>query len=379
MRNEKLYEPVQHLEQMLNNSSIDAILAIDLEGVIMAWNKTAERFYKKPRQAVTGKQLLDEIPSMQEDAETLEAIRLAKQGTKTFVPATSAYYHRHHAENHFVPLMDESGNIMGVMNLVHDVSHRIKAEEQLQILNEELVKRYRQLKITSDEMASYTSITSHKIKEPITQIYTSIEQLIKLEGSNLGNSSKAAFRKIQSSLNRMNLLLDDVLNLSQISILRKPEEMVDLNSVIEEVVAEWRQRNQGREANVIFSKLSSVTAHRDYLKLLFYQLIDNAIKFNEHPVPTVKMSCEHVTVDDGAHHVYASDYIRIGIHDDGIGIEETERENIFNMFTKLHDKKFKGSGMGLTLARKIMDVHEGFIVNEKGEKEGAVFYCYFPV
>src|SRR5579862_6323935 len=207
----------EKIEAMLNDSSIDAIIAIDAKRNIIAWNRTAERIYGREKQDVLGKPLVNAIPSIKNDEETLRAIQFAEQGFKAFVPASKAFSHRMHVENHFTPLRDETG-IKGVMNLVHDVAHRIKAEAQLQRLNEQLEKGNRQLKTTSDDLASFTYITSNKIKEPIRQIYTGIELLVTNEAPWLSNGSRASFRRIQASINKIDLLLDDILRLSKISI-----------------------------------------------------------------------------------------------------------------------------------------------------------------
>ena len=97
------------------------------------------------------------------------------------------------------------------------------------------------MKLTSEELASFTYITSNKIKEPMRQIYTGVEHLIQVEASRLTDSGKASFRRMQSSLNRMDLLLDDVLSLAQISILQKPETTVDLNVLVKEVSQSYKK------------------------------------------------------------------------------------------------------------------------------------------
>ncbi len=378
MKNISLLTVEKGLVEMLNDCSIDAIIAIDTDKKIIAWNATAEKIHNKTKEEVIGKPLLEIIPSMAEDEETLKAISLAKKGIKSFVPASKIYYHRLHAENHFIPLKDND-NIAGVMNLVHDVAHRIKAEEQLQHLNEELEKRFRQLKITTDELASFTYITSNKIKEPIRQIYTGIEHLIKAEAGRLTDSGKATFRRMQSSLNRMDLLLDDVLSLSQISILQKPEADVDLNKLLEEVIPEIQKKSE-KKASITIEKLCTIKGHYNYLYILFYNLLDNAIKFNENEIPQIKISCKEVALNEKMQfHLPEINYYQVDITDDGIGFNSADGERIFTMFEKLHDKKYKGTGIGLAIARKIVIAHNGFITAYSTEGNGSSFHCYFPV
>jgi len=369
-----------NLAELLNDFSIDAIIAIDTNHNVIAWNRTAALIYQQPKKQAIGESIFLLIPGLEEDKETINAINTALNGHKSFVPASKLYAHRLHRENHFIPLTDNDGNIIGVMNIVHDVAHRIKAEQQLQYLNEELEKRYRQLQITSDELASFTYITSNKIKEPIRQIYTGVEHLIKVEAGRLTDSGKASFRRIQSSLNRMDLLLDDILSLSQISILQKADTLVDLNVLVKEV-SDDIIKSAEKNVNITIEELCVITGHKDYLYLLFYNLFENAIKFNESTVPEIKVSCKKVDVSEEINEPFTeTEYYKLTIADNGIGFEHTDGEKIFGMFEMLHPRgKYKGSGVGLTLARKIMNAHDGFIKAESVPGHGSSFHCFFPV
>jgi PAS domain S-box-containing protein len=365
------------LAEILNDCSIDAIIAIDVNYNVIAWNRTAATIFEQTKKQAIGKSLFQLIPGMKEDQETIKAIDYAMQGHKTFVPASKTYVHRLHRENHYIPLQDNDGNVIGIMNIVHDVAHRIKAEQQLQYLNEELEKRYRQLKLTSEELASFTYITSNKIKEPIRQIYTGIEHLIKVEASRLTDSGKASFRRMQSSLNRMDLLLDDVLRLAQISILQKTENTVDLNELLKEVSSHIKNKAD-KNVEITIDELCIINGHSNYLNVLFYNLLDNAVKFNENNTAVIKISCEKVTLKTEDHSTF-DEYFRITITDNGIGFEEADKEKIFSMFETLHPRgRYKGSGMGLTMVRKIMDAHNGIITTESVPGKGSSFHCFFP-
>jgi len=368
-----------HFAELLIDQSIDAIIAIDCSCIVITWNSTAASIYKTTKKQAIGKSIFNVIDGLKDDKETVDAINRALKGNKTFVPASRQFAHRPHAENHYIPLHDNDGNVIGVMNIVHDVAHRIKAERQLQQLNDELEKQYRQLKLTADELASFTYITSNKIKEPIRHLYTGIEHLIKVEAGRLSDSGRASFRRIQSSINRMDLLLDDMLSLAQISILQKANTAIDLDELIRTVCDELKNKTE-KPVSINIEELCIVTGHRDYLYLLFYNLIDNAIKFNESNPATVKVSCEKVFLDNETVKPFVEEqYYKISISDNAIGFENAEKERIFMMFEKLHDKKYKGSGMGLTLAQKIMHAHDGFIQVESEPGKGSAFHCFFPV
>lgn len=358
------------IADMLIDSSIDAVIAIANDWTIIAWNHTAEVVYGIEKEQALGSPLLQAIPALAADAETLEAIDMALKGFKSFVPASRDHANRLHTENHFIPLKNKE-EIRGVMNLIHDVTHRLKAEQKLQLLNN-------QLKRTLDELASYTYETSSNIKAPIRNIYTAVEHLIRAEAGQLTDSGKAAFRRIQSSINRMDLLLNDMLGLSQISIEHKPEHPVNLTRLLPVVTESIKDKLAERNAEVVLMELCTVTGHEEQLRLLFYHLLDNALKFNDSPAPRIVVDCVKTAVDDFEYGAF-EDYYQVTISDNGIGVHPADAENIFNVFKKLHAPgTYKGSGMGLAIARKIMDVHNGFIKVESQPGAGSSFHCFFP-
>ena len=368
----------KNLDEMLMDSSIDAIIAIDNNCIVTAWNQAAALMYNVPKMQAPGKSLFKLITGLKEDTETVTAINNALKGYKAFVPASKAYAHRKHSENHYIPLSDDDGTVHGVMNIVHDVAHRIKAERELQRLNEELKKQYRQLKATADELASFTFITSNKVKEPIRNIYTGIEHLIKVEAGRLTDSGKATFRRMQTSLNRMDLLLDDILSIAQISTLEKSHTPVDLTELVKEVSIEIKNKFD-TDPVIEVGELCVINGHKNYLHMLFYNLLHNAVKFNETTRPIVQVSCKKTVLNKEALFAADKEYYQVTITDNGIGLEEEDKEKIFTMFEKLHAGKYKGSGIGLTVAGKIMDAHNGFITVESTPGMGSSFHCFFPV
>lgn len=366
---------------MLNDSSIDQLMAIDNEWNIIAWNKTSELLHQAKRSDVMGKNLLQSFPQIAEDAEMMEGIKSAFNGFKSFVPSDKKQFNREHFENHFIPLKNDDEKVVGVMNITHDVAHRIHAEHELQRLNGELEKKYQQLKLASEELSTLTFITSKNLKEPIRQIYTTVEFMIKSEGRSLSDSGKANLRRMQSSLNRMNLLLDDMLGLSQINTFQKIKSFTDFNEVLNETIDSFKNRITETGATIKAEKLPAFSAYPDLIHFLFFQLLDNSLKFkSEGKTPDIEVSSERKIVEAGeTPGVDANDYWIISFKDNGVGFDQLESEKIFMMFEKLNpSNKLRGSGIGLAISRKIMNAHDGFIRAEGVPGDGTVFCCYFP-
>lgn len=364
---------------MLNDCSIDRILAIDNNWSIIAWNKTAELISGITKEEVVGKHLLDVFPRYAQDSDMMQAIQLAFSGVKSFLPAQRDRFNRHHYENHFIPLNDPEANIVGVMNIMHDVSHRIKAEQELYKLNIALKKKYEELERTSDELSTITYITSHNIKEPLRAVYSSIELLIRAEAKVLSDGGKANLRRMQASLNRMNLLLDDIVAISAIHYPQEEAEPVTPGEVLQAALTSLSEKIKSNNVLVEAGELPQMIGYRDLLYYLFFHLISNAMRFRKHGQP-LRLSVSSRLVAYPASEESVSPercYVKISFVDDGTGFSPEDAERIFLMADKT-PHKYASSGAGLAICRKIMVLHEGFIEAEGWPGQGAAFHCYFP-
>jgi PAS domain S-box-containing protein len=367
------------LAEMLNDCSIDRLMAIDVDWNIIAWNKASENITGIQKQDIIGKNLLAAFPLLQDDEEMMQAIRFAFRGKAGFVPYNAQRFNRRYYENHFIPLQDQDEQVIGVMNIMHDVSYRIKAEKQLQQLNSRLEKKVKELEKMSNDLASFTYITSHDIKEPLKFVYTSLELLVKTEAKALSNGSKANLRRMQGSINRINLLLDDIVAISRISTSRFNPEPVDLNEILEQSIARLSKKISESRTVIESASLPVINGNPEMLSYLITNIIDNGIKFQPlHNTPHISINSS--ITNPGKHGMHAEkEYVRISFTDNGIGFEPQQSEQIFSMFEKLHDKKdYPGSGIGLTICKKVIEAHDGFITAESHPGQGAAFHCYFP-
>jgi PAS domain S-box-containing protein len=380
-RENEITDERDSLPEMLNDCSIDRVMAIDSDWNIISWNRTSETISGISRSEVLGRNLLSTFPEIMNDEEMLEAIKNAFEGHKSFLPSNSVTFNRVFYENHFIPLKDHHDNVIGVMNIMHDVSHRIKAEKQLQKLNRELEKKYDQLEKANRELATFTQITSQDIKEPLRHVYTSLELLVKKEGQLLSNISKGNLRRMQGSLNKMNLLLDDILTVSGLNNNDEQIQRVDLNGILQRSLERLSNKIQEKNAKIESDNLPSIPGYPTMLQIIFHNLIDNAIKFQEDDsLPVINITAQKFQGHELQIPTLSSDhnYIRVGFTDNGIGFNPEDQEQIFKMFHRLHDRRFHGSGIGLTLCKKIVEAHEGHIEAVSVPGEGSTFYCYFP-
>jgi PAS domain S-box-containing protein len=371
-----------YISEMLLDSSIDRVMAIDHNWNIIAWNHTSELISGINKKNVIGKKITELFPQILQDQEMMDAIEVAFKGRKSFLPSLTNAFNRHYSENHFIPLKDHRENVIGVMNIIHDVAHRIKVEKQLQKLNIALEKKYNQLEKANSELATFTYITSRDIKEPLKHVYTSLELLIKKEGATLSNLSKGNLRRMQGSLNKMNLLIDDITAVAGISTKSEQLSSVDLEEILVDTTTTLRNKINEKKAIIEAATLPQITGYKKMLEYLFLHIIDNALKFHdENTSPRIIINCKYVIGDEENKRnlLPGKEYLKISFQDNGIGFRNEDAERIFNLFEKLNDRKYHGSGVGLTISRKIVEAHDGFIDAVSSPGNGAIFNCYFPV
>jgi PAS domain S-box-containing protein len=356
---------------LLTDASIDVIMALDLDESIVAWNLAAETMYGKKKVDVLGVTVCEVLPSVKKDVELNNALEKAKQGFKSFLPVDKSFFHRSHAEIHIIPLFSDE-EVYGIMIVAHDVSHRIVTEQRLITLNEELSDRIRQLQLTTNELANLTHITTHNIKQPIRLIYTAIEGIIKSDGNNLSNGGRASFRRIQSSLSRISLLIDDLVSLSQISITEKAITNVNIAEIIADIKSKLAAKIAEKRVIINVGELCEVRAHKDHIYQMIYLLLSNFIKYNQADVPTISFSCRKVILTEKDVCAPPGTYHRLLIEHNGMGLEDIDPERMDEMFSKLSEKNYQGSLIALATAYKVMQANGGWLVLENKGKESVV-------
>lgn len=362
--------PPDALTELLSDCCTDRIIAIDNQWRIIAWNTASENFTGLKKEALLNKRLQDVFPEIMLDAELTGAIRAAMQGCTSMVEAREGAFNRHYYENNFIPLKDKDGHIQGVMNIMHNVEHRIKAEQQLQQLNTRLTHQYRQLEKANNELATFAGITGAELKEPIRKIYTSLETIMRTDGPLLSDASKAALRRMQSSISGINFLLDDIIALAKASRLSFEFTRVNLNQVLENALAQLQDKIQQKHARIKADTLPVITGNSIMLEYLFINLIDNALKFQpQNNIPEVNISA-----------VQHEHFVHLHFQDNGIGFPESEADKAFVMFERLHGRRqYPGSGIGLTVSRKIAEAHGGYMEATSEPGKGATFTCCLAV
>ena len=251
----------------------------------------------------------------------------------------------------------------------NDVTERVKAQEEVQKLNEELKQRVRELEDTNTELTQFTYTVSHDLKSPLVTINGFLGYLEQDSISGNIDRLKKDTKRIQEAVNKMDALLTELLELSRIG--RMMNEPVD--TPFEDIVQEalelvHGQINKNNIAVHIQPDLPLVHGDRQRLIEVLQNLIDNAAKYmSDQADPLIELGQQGE--EDGKTIFF--------VRDNGIGIAPEYHERVFGLFNKL-DAMSEGTGIGLALVKRIVEFHGGRIWVESEAGKGSTFYFTLP-
>ena len=248
----------------------------------------------------------------------------------------------------------------------------------------ELEQTVQALERSNTNLEDFAHAASHDMKEPLRKILTFTDRLRNALESHISENEARLFDRIETSAGRMQLLVDDLLEFSHVSEQPRKVESIDLNEKIQRVLTDLELPIEEKKATVIVGQMPTIQGNRRQLQQLFQNLISNALKYSRRDVPPIiNITSREVNESEMPLRFRAElgdrTYHFIEITDNGIGFEQQYAEQIFKMFQRLHGRsEFSGTGVGLSIARKVVENHNGFIWAEGHVNEGASFKMLFP-
>lgn len=239
---------------------------------------------------------------------------------------------------------------------------------------ENLVKeRTLELQRSNNDLQQFAHVASHDLKEPLRKIKTFSYKLQDEFEDVLNERGKSLVNKIIHSSDRMNAMINGALNYASLAAPESKRRPVDLNKVIGDIEIDLDLLIQEKEAMISYRQLPRVTGDPDQIQQLFYNLINNSLKFSTpHVAVRIDMTAKELSKNEGG-------FIEITIVDNGIGFNNEHAEHIFGTFIRLHSKdKFEGSGLGLAMCQRIVERHGGTITASGTEGVGSVFKFTLP-
>lgn len=241
-------------------------------------------------------------------------------------------------------------------------------EQEVKLSTKDLEESNIQLQRTNKELERFAHIASHDLKEPLRNI-TSFVRLIERRLSGENEHLKEYLQFVQNNAKQMHILIEDVLEFSKLNEAQPVFENVDVGQTLKQVEMGMEKFLKDKNANLDFDDMPMMTSSGSQLYLLFKNLVENGVIFNDSKKPRVTISYEQVD----------SDFI-FRIADNGIGIEKKYQSKIFGMFHRLHGRvKHHGSGLGLSVCKKIATRLNGDIWVESSDDSGSSFFVKLPI
>ena len=260
---------------------------------------------------------------------------------------------------------------------LNDIKHNL--EKKVEERTFELKEANKELEASNTELQQYAFIASHDLQEPLRKIIT-FSQIVK-ERFMQNDDAVQYINRIVTSSERMRSLINDLLNYSKIAVMYE-FSVASLKSIVQDVLTDLELSIKEANAEISVDELPSIEIIPDQMRQVFQNILSNAIKFSKPGIPpqikiwsdfTEEISADNTPVTKGS-------YCRIYIADNGIGFNEHYLDKIFTMFQRLHGRtEYEGTGIGLSIVKKIVEKHNGIVTARSQEGQGTTFIIVLPV
>jgi PAS domain S-box-containing protein len=328
----------------------DAVVVCTPDGTITEWNDGAARLFGYGAGEAVGAPLgilaaADQATEQREivakvleggSLDQYETTRVRKDGARVDVALTTS------------AIRGEHGDVMGIGSIVRDITDR---------------------KHTERELEEFAYVASHDLQEPLRSISGFAELLEQRYGDELADDGNRFLGFIRDGVGRMQSMISDLLSYSRAGQARLRSQSVDVNELVRETLSSLDAAVRGAGADVQVSQLPTVAADRAALAQVFGNLLSNALKFTNGRAPVrVEVSAEP-----------DADGWRFTVADNGLGIAPVDSERVFRMFERLHgEDEYGGTGIGLSICRRIVERHGGRIWCEPRPGGGTAFHFTLP-
>ncbi|HSU50285.1 MAG TPA: response regulator [Segetibacter sp.] len=279
-------------------------------------------------------------------------------------------------------MMQEQKLLMANKKLEKEIEERKITEEKIRLLNLQLTENITHLKATNEELDRFAYVASHDLQEPLRKIQLFTDKLF-VKNVELSPELQTYLQKISRASKRMQQLINDLLKFSRHTEDNQNFEETNLNEVINDVISDFEGDIEKRNAKVTVEHLPTIHAIPSQIRQLFQNIISNSIKFckagatPEIHIRTRAVKGANLPLVDRK--LFENTYYQIFIRDNGIGFDSKYADEIFVVFKRLHTyTEFEGTGIGLSICKKIVEKHKGFITAQSALNEGSTFIITLP-
>jgi len=261
-------------------------------------------------------------------------------------------------------LLRNSNSTYRMIGAMQDVTELKENEIAISQLNKTLEKRAEELAVSNEELERFAYVASHDLQEPLRMVSSFLQLLQKKYESQLDATAQKYINYAVDGADRMKTLILDLLEYSRISSYKEEHAGVNLNELVAKTLHTLKSVSDEAEASIIVSPLPEISGNKSHLTRLFQNLISNALKYKSAAKPIIEIGFTE-----------NNDEWEFFVKDNGIGIESKYFEKIFVIFQRLHSRtEYNGTGIGLAICKKIVELHGGKIWVESSPGTGSTFY-----
>ncbi|MCC5907710.1 MAG: hypothetical protein JJU13_15965 [Balneolaceae bacterium] len=240
----------------------------------------------------------------------------------------------------------------------------MNAQRKLAKQNQEILRLNKQLKNKNNELEHFSYSVSHDLKEPLRMVRSFMKRLDQKYGDTLDDKARQYIYYAVDGAERMDQLINDLLEYSKIGRINNQFEKTDLNELLVEVEKLCQSQLEEAGGNISWSEMPEITCYKTPIQQLFNNLISNSLKFRKEGIsPEIIINAEE-----------REDEWLFSVADNGKGIDPEYHSVIFDLFRKVDDKLTTGTGMGLAISKKIVEEHKGKIWVESEPGKGSTFF-----
>lgn len=266
--------------------------------------------------------------------------------------------------------------VQQLLGTTTDITDEIDSFNTLELRNQEL-------ELNNKELAAFNYVASHDLQEPLRKIQTFLSRLEDKEANSFSESGKKYMERINVAATRMRLLIDDLLQFSRTN---KSDEVLvksNINLIIEDAQQDMAESIVNKNASISVTEIPEISVIPFQIQQLFSNLISNSLKYrskDREPNIIIKYNLVYKSEDSRLLKALNDTYHKISYKDNGIGFEQEYAEKIFTLFSRLHNKdEYSGTGIGLSICKKITDNHLGYIFANSKPDKGAEFDIFLPI
>jgi PAS domain S-box-containing protein len=349
----------------LIEASLDPLVTISAGGKIMDVNEATKRVTGVACEQLIGSDFSDYFTEPEKAREGYKEV-FSKGSVRDYPLAIR------HASGRVIEVLynaavyrNEMGEVQGVFAAARDVTELRRAEEKL--------KTYMaKLEWSNRELQDFAFVASHDLQEPLRKIQAFGDQLKTKYTESLGDDGSDYLERMQGAANRMQALIQALLNYSRITTKAEPISPVDLSRLAQEVVTDLEISIEKAGGRVEVENLPKLEADPNQMRQLFQNLISNALKFRREEKPVIRIYGRQSPPWDTRYQIF--------VEDNGIGFDEKYLDRIFIPFQRLHGRGiYEGTGIGLAICRKIIERHGGTITAKSTPGKGSTFIVSLPI